>query len=178
MKKIACMVIVSLLFCAVSASAYEGDKYIGLNVTRLEYSEDGFSSDFNPIALAAKVGYQFFDYFAVEARGGAGIMDDDENFFGVDVSMKINYLVGVYGKGILNLNDQFNFYGMLGFTLTKMTVKSMGQRVSDDDAGLSFGLGMDAELMNQVYIGLECMNYFMKTDSDTIAIAIGITKNF
>lgn len=178
MKKFACLISFCLLFSAGQVFAEGGDNYIGLNITRGQYSEDYIDEDFNPIALVAKTGYLFNDYFAVEARLGVGVVDDEQDIYGYDVSVKLKYLMGIYGKGILNLNEQFDVYAMLGFTKAEMEAELEGYSDSSDDSDLSFGIGVDYKLSNQLYLDFEYMSYMSKSDFDASAIAIGITKNF
>lgn len=178
MKKILGAIIVILVCSSINADANEGSKYFGVNITRGEYSEDGISEDFNPVAVIGKLGYCVHKNFAVEGRLGIGLMDDDKDINGYDVSLELDSLIGVYGKGFLDVNEKIQIYGLIGLTRAEGTVEASGYSESDDDTGLSFGIGIDFDLSNKTYIGLEYMSYLSKSDFDLSAIAIGVTKYF
>jgi opacity protein-like surface antigen len=178
MKKILTLIVLCVLVSSINASANEGSKYFGINLSRGEYSEDGISEDFNPLAIIGKFGYCVHKNFAIEGRLGIGLTDDEKEVYGYDVSLELDSLIGFYGKGILDLNERIQAYGLIGLTRAEGTVEASGYSESDDDTGLSYGIGIDFELSNKIYVGLEYVSYLSKSDFDLAAFSVGITKYF
>lgn len=67
---------------------------------------------------------------------------------------------------------------MLGITRAEGTAKVSGHSNSDDETDLSYGIGIDFNVSNHIYIGLEYMSYLSKSDFDLNSIALGVTKYF
>lgn len=130
------------------------------------------------MAIIGKLGYCVHKNFAIEGRLGIGLKDDENEVYGYDVSLELDNLFGFYGKGILDINDKIQCYGLIGFTRAEGTVEASGYSDSDDDTDLSFGIGIDFGVSSQIYIGLEYMSYLSKSDFDLNAIAVGVTKYF
>lgn len=177
MKKVLCIVALCVAFSSINAVANEGS-YFGINISRVEYSEDGISEDFNPLAIIGKFGYCLHKNFAIEGRLGIGLTDDEKEVYGYDASLELDYLIGFYGKGFLDLNEKIQAYGLIGLTRAEGTAEVSGYSNTDDDTDLSYGVGIDFELSNRIYIGLEYVSYLSKSDFDLNTIALGVTKYF
>lgn len=178
MKKILVLIVLCVVFSGVNAFSNQGSNYFGINLSRCDYSYDGMSGDFNPLAVIGKLGYCFHRNFAVEGRLGLGLTEDENDAYGHDVSMELDNLIGIYCKGFFDIDKKIQVYGLIGLTRAEGTVEGPGFSDSDDDNDLSYGIGIDFKIAYKLYIGLEYMNYLSKSDYDLDAIAVGVTKYF
>ena len=160
------LILFSFLFTSVANA--QDDTYGGIQFAMGTYSEDGFP-DTNPNAIVGRFGKRIEDDFFIEGRFGFGIGDDTVNYLGVDVSIEIDTLIGVYAVKQIETGNNSSVYGILGFTQGELTASALGVSVSDDDNGLSFGVG--ATFSN---INIEFMQYMNKSDFDISAISVGI----
>lgn len=159
----------------VFAGQVVGSKYAGLQYAISDYSEDGLSAEPNPTALVGRLGVNLTDIFSIEGRLGLGLQDDTVNIFGTDVTMEIDSLIGVYGAGHIYLNKNSSVYGLLGLTRAEATISSPGfTSQSDDETGLSFGVGADIGIGNGVALNIEYVQYLNKSDFDFSALAFGV----
>ena len=160
-----------------------GTKYAGVQYAIATYSEDGFSEELNPTALVGLLGANISDNFSIEGRLGLGLQDDTVNVAGIaDVSLEIDSLIGVYGVGHINLNESSSVYGLLGLSRVEGTVSlpdfpEFGSE-SDDDTGLSYGIGADIGIGNNVALNIEYVQYLNKSDFDISAFAFGVKFGF
>jgi outer membrane immunogenic protein len=152
---------------AIAAS--KGDTYTGFQYALGTYSEDGFP-DTNPNAIVGRFGKYLKDDFSIEGRLGVGVGDDSATVSGIDVSIEIDTVFGVYGLKHVDIGNASSIYGALGFTRGELTASAPGISVSDDDSGLSFGVGVNFNNIN-----IEFMQYLNKSDFDVSAISFGIT---
>jgi len=169
------------IVCATSASVVAdntGKTYFGAQYAIGSYNEDGFE-EVNPTALVGRFGKFFNDNFALEGRLGIGLQDDSIDILGTDVSLEIDTLFGVYGVGHFNLNETSSVYGLIGFTRAEATVSAPGfTSESDDESGLSFGVGADIGIGNNVALNIEYTQYLNKSDFDFSAIGLGAVFSF
>lgn len=168
-----------LTIATSSAVADNTDKtYFGVQYAIGTYSEDGFD-DINPTALVGRFGKYFNDNFALEGRLGIGVQDDSINIFGTDVSLEIDTMLGIYGIGHLNLNETSSVYGLVGLTRAEATVSIPGfGSESNDDTGLSFGVGANIGVSNTVALNVEYTQYLNKSDFDFSALSFGAVFSF
>lgn len=106
-----------------------------------------------------------------------GIVDDTQNIGGYDVSLELNSMFGLYGKGMLPLNENVTVYGLLGLTWAEGTASSGGYSFSSDDTDLSFGVGFDFEVAKKIHIELEYMKYLSKSDFDLAGASLGLAMH-
>lgn len=130
----------------VPAIAVADGGYFGSTFTYATYSESGV--ELNPMTVAFRGGKDFNDHFALEGRAGFGIADDNLDLvvggqvFTLDVGIK--HYFSVYGKGMLPVNEQLSFYGLLGYSHGKLEVSIPGVgSASETDGGLSYGVGAE-----------------------------------
>ncbi len=174
-KIIVAAIAVALSSSAVFAGQIVGSKYAGIQYAISTYSEDGISEEPNPTALIGRLGVNVTDVFSVEGRLGLGLQDDTVNVFGTDVTMEIDSLIGIYGVGHININRTSSLYGLLGLTRAEATLSAPGFiSESNDETGLSFGVGADIGIGNNVALNIEYVQYLNKSDFDFSAIAFGV----
>ena len=158
----------------------EGDSYGGIQYGLGTYSEDGFD-DANPNALVGRYGKFVNDNFAIEGRIGFGVGDDSVNDPTVgDIAIEIDSLLGVYGVGHVAINDSSSVYGLLGFSRGELTATAtdFGISISDDDTGLSFGVGSNIGLSDTLALNIEYTQYLSESTYDFTAIGLGVVFSF
>ena len=154
-----------------------GDTYGGIQYALSTYNEDGFD-EVKPTALVGRFGKYINNNFAIEGRLGFGLQDDSINFLGIDVTLDIDTLIGVYGLGYVNINDSSSVYGLIGFTRAEATASALGISVSSDESGLSFGVGSDLGIGNNVSLNIEYIQYLNKSNFDFRSLGLGIIFGF
>lgn len=165
MKKTALIMSLVFYYSSFSLSASEGKTYVGIQYSQLNYDDEDFAEEAEPTALIGRYGYFFNDNFSVESRLGFGLGDDTLDF-GVDVDIEVDNIYGLYGLYHLGNND-VSFYGVLGLSKGELTGKGSGISESDDESGLSYGMGVDIKSFN--------IEYMMYLDEDTFeASALGL----
>lgn len=179
MKKVFCKMLVVALTLSTFSLAYAQDGlYVGANISQINYKEDGIST-IKPIALSLKLGNQFTKNFALEARIGTGISDDSLDVFGTSVKVEVDSFYGIYGKGILPLNDNFSVYGLAGYTKGELTASAPGVgSFSESDSDFSFGVGCDYFFAENVAFNFEYARLFSGSDYTVNAPSMGITLKF
>jgi len=179
MKKLAAIpaLVICLLF-GTTLHAETGEAYAGFQYASGSYSEAA-SQALNPTLLMGRLGKYINDWFSLEGRVGAGIEDDSLNFPGTDISLNIDSVIGVYGLGHIDLNQVASVYGLLGVTRAEATVSSPGLIPnSEDEAGLSFGVGADLDIGNRISMNIEYLQYLNKSNFDFSAIGVGFIFGF
>jgi len=186
----------SLLAFSAAATA-EADKtgrgYVGAGYTMLTVSPEG-GPDLDLSALGVRGGYYFNKYFSVEGRLAFGVGDDSVSEvidigFGPEtatLTFDLDYSLGVYAVGHIPLTEQFQLYGLVGFTKHEITVDasipSLGSdSESFDDNDLSFGVGAEFDMTKNLSLGVEYVSYFTDGDIDGLKYdtdGLGITVNY
>lgn len=185
MKRIAtaCLATLPLLFLAPSiASANDkGTSYAGVQYATIGYDESGFD-EFNPTGLVGRFGHFVADNFAVEGRIGFGLAEDSQTISGIDVSLEVDNLFGVYGVGYLPFNDKVSGYALLGFTTASMTAKATdginSASASADDDGLSFGIGGQFDVTDKASLNIEYTQYLDGSNYKADAFSFGANFKF
>jgi opacity protein-like surface antigen len=165
---------------------YGGIQYASLDAT---ISVDGTTipEDFSPTALIGRVGSNINQNFSIEGRLGLGLSDDTITATdGVDtasLSVELDTLIGVYGIGHIMLNETSSVYGLIGFskldgTITASLTNFGSASISEDESGLSYGIGADIGVGNNVALNLEYVQYLNKSDFDVSALAAGVKFGF
>ena len=195
-------ILLGCALAALSANAMAADKtgrgYVGAGYTMLDVSPE-VGSSYDLSALGVRGGYYFNKYFSVEGRLAFGVGDDTQHLgtvidpvlgpVSVDETVELDYSIGVYAVGHIPLTEQFQLYGLVGFTQHEITVKDCGTALGTtlcfsegyDDSDLSFGVGAEFDMTNNLSLGVEYVSYFSdgevngaKYDSD----GLGITLNY
>lgn len=159
-----------------AATAAE-DIYLGANVVRGTYSEDGLD-DVNPTLVSIRLGRQINKNVAFEARVGVSAGDDSVTTSGIPVQVEIDNFFGVYARGILPVTSTVSLYGLLGYTHGKVTASAFGLSASTNDDDVSYGVGADFYLSKNVAINLEWARLFSGTGYDVSGIGAGASYKF
>ena len=180
---------------AVAAADKTGRSYVGVGYTMLTVSPEG-GPDLDLGALGVRGGYFFNKYFSVEGRLAFGVADDSISET-VDVgsgpetatlTLDLDYSLGVYAVGHIPLTEQFQLYGLAGFTKHEVTLEACAASVgcdseSFDDSDFSYGVGAEYDMTKNLSLALEYTVYFSDGDIDglkydTDGIGIALNYNF
>ena len=156
--------------------------YLGLQYGYSFYSEDVDSvPDYDLGAIVGRFGAFATANLAIEGRVGVGIQDDTQTVGGVDVTLELETLYGMYGVGHLNFGTNSSVYAVLGFTRVDgkaSAASAPGPSLSDEDSDMSYGVGADIGLSKHIAVNIEYMSYYSKGTTDISAAAIGLVFGF
>lgn len=179
MNKYLFALIIPILFSTQTFAQRANSTYGGIQYAMVTYDEDGFQ-DVEPSALVGRFGKFINDNVSIEGRFGFGLQDDTVTVFdpflgNVDIDFEVDNLIGVYA--VLHSSSQgandVSFYGVLGYSQAELEGTAFGITVSEDDSGLSYGLGAQISGFN-----IEYMNYISEDDYDATAISFGYVAEF
>ena len=183
-------ILLGCALAALSANAVAADKtgkgYVGVGYSMMTVSPE-LLGDYDLSALGVRGGYFFNKYFSVEGRLAFGIGDDSKTYTdGIDfvtLKLELDNSIGVYALGHIPVSDQFELYGLIGFTQVEVTGSASGTLGSGSDSysdsDLSFGVGAEFNMTPALSLGLEYTSYitdgeieFLKYDADAINFAV------
>lgn len=162
--------------CAASAA----EMYAGGGIAVLDSDEVTFN------AVYGRFGAFFNENISAEARLGLGVGDDtvDGEKFELD-----NYY-GVYVRGGIPATEIFYPYAILGFTKGKWSSSYsysevfLGEEItiSGSDSGsesdLSYGVGADFAVTENLKINAEYMSYMDKDAAELTGFTVGVAFSF
>ena len=161
--------------------ANPGVPYIGLDAFLWELDVDDVP-EAEATGLRVRGGVEINPYLAFEvhlASGGSDRVRISEPGFGsFDVDIELDYLAGAFLRGQIPLSERFRLYGLAGYSKAKFTMKGLGGSVSDDDTGLSLGLGGQFLATEQVFLSADYVLYLNKSDYDFGALSLGAGYRF
>ena len=166
-----------LMMTSMAVKSDEGVSYGGIGYHLGTYEETGLPSA-SPTGLELKFGTYVSDRAAFEGRLVMGMGDDSINISGFDVDIELDRAISLFLKGDLPLSSTANLYGLIGFTKGKITASVPGFSFSVDDSGLSYGVGAEAELSNDVYVSGEYVFYLSEDTYDYSGFNLGLKKLF
>jgi opacity protein-like surface antigen len=175
---------VALMTTAAFASAQGNapQAYVGGNYVFVTYEDDGFAEDIDLGALVAKVGTKINPYFSAELRAGFGVADETATVDDFSGKIEIDYLVGGYGVlGIPNETPVYP-YVVLGFTKGELTASVTGPggsaSASASESDISYGIGANFDINNNIQMNAEYMNYIDKDGAEISGISVGASYLF
>ena len=182
------LVLSSVLVTSLVSSSFafaEGPKkggYMGLNYSAAPLDIDGIDDELDLGALVAKAGAQITPYVAAEFRAGFGVQDDELTAGVVSFKSELDYLVGAYMLlGLPNSSPVYP-YAVVGASKAEFTFElSDGFSTlsgSDSETGLSYGVGANIEISDEVLINGEYIQYFDEEDFELSGINVGATFRF
>jgi len=175
-----------MLFSKIAMADPLNQYYLGVQYAVVDYNEQGFSKSFSPSLLVGRFGKKINSNFSVEARMGLGVQDDTKflpelGVSGLDASLELDSMVGLYATGHINFTESSSIYGVLGISRINGSAKvpqfpaSKSSRCNNDG---SYGIGADIGLGDNVALNIEYMQYLDKSDFDLGAIAVGVVLDF
>ncbi len=157
-----------------SVSATGNGRTISLDDTSLNYT-----------ALVGRLGVQFHENLSVEARLGLGIGDDTldadvtrgSSTSTLSIDAKIDNFYGGYFRVGMPV-EQFYPYVLAGWTEVDFELETGGATASSGESDVSYGIGTDIRVSNNISANLEWANYYDKGDSKISGFLIGIVTSF
>jgi len=121
-------------------------------------------------------GYEFNEYFGLEARGIRTFLDEGP-FGGAPLQH-----VGLYVKPQYPISERINAYALLGYGYTENLGNGARLDYFDNDSGFSAGLGLEYDLSDQGRgwsLFLDYQRLLIKSDvPDLDAISFGLRYDF
>ena len=153
----------SISALAMSAQAQDSGAYVNLGVQTLE---------FDTYNILGRVGYNFNEYFGVEAEGSIGIFGEEED--GIEIDSP--YSLGGFAVAQFPLTQKFDIFGRVGYSIVNLEVgvEDFGE-VDENVDGVGFGGGIEYSFndSNGVRLG-----YTYQTLSDFDDIEVGNASVF
>lgn len=175
-----------MLVTGTGIAGPEDKSYFGIQYGIGEYSEKNISKNFKPTALIGRFGYYFHPNFSLEGRLGYGLQDDTQFLpefgpSGLDAKFKLDSIIGVYAVGHISPSEYLSFYGVLGVSRIEATASIPAfpaANSTDEETGISYGLGADIFIYKRVTFNIEYMKYLDKTKLDLGMIGVGASARF
>ncbi len=167
-----------LIMLVASASSQASDAQAGpyLGIDGSAFSLDGSSDDdLDPRGVRLRLGLPISRVFDVEAHFGFGTEDDIAAFDEIDVVFS-----SVFLKAHAPLGARTTAYAMAGLTALELT-ETIGRReFTDEDAGISFGFGLETVLSRRVDLSADYVFYSQDVGifEDLSAISLGLKLYF
>jgi opacity protein-like surface antigen len=164
----------------------ENKFYAGLQYGVGEYSESNVSEDFDTSVAMGRFGYDINSSFSIEGRLGTSLEDDSQFLLeqcacGSDVTLEIDAIMGIYGKGRYDLSEWFSVYGMLGASRVEATVSLADFPDADNtesESTISYGVGVDIGFARRWAFNVEYLRYLDGDDFDLDIASAGVTFAF
>ncbi|MDA3869240.1 MAG: porin family protein [Gammaproteobacteria bacterium] len=173
-----------LLFTLPTIAQPYGNYYAGAQYAQSDYNEEGISANFEPAMVVGRFGKSFNPHVAVEARLGLGL-DEESQFIpelgpaGIDRTLALNSLIGIYLTGHLNLTESSSVYAITGTSRAEasaMAFPAASSTVAEGD--FSYGVGANIGILNNIALNIEYMQYLDANHFDLSAIAVGVLVRF
>lgn len=138
----------------VSAPAFAQGLYADVGYSFI--SVDVEDEDVDLGAVSGHIGYNFSEWFALEAEGAIGVEDEEVSAGGFTASAGLDYIVGGYAKGQVPLGEAINLYARVGLVQAQVEaeVSGPGFSGSDSDSESGVGYGAGAEFFITPAIGI------------------------
>ena len=93
--------------------------------------------------LMIRGGYEFNEYFGIEARGIRTFWDEGENG-----GERLQH-VGLFAKPMYPVSEHVNVYALAGYGWTKTITGGNGNLPTIDESGFSWGVGLEYDLSDR-----------------------------
>lgn len=184
------------------ANAQNSGLYLEGGYQYLDIKPDRADSGVDTNGIAARLGWQFNEFFSLESELATGITDGrfdfnvDEDEFNFDDNndgdlsdviaasgdLGLNYLVGIYGKANLPLTERLNAFARAGWAYVDIdaavnTPGGLDIRVEDSADGPAFGAGLSYDLTDNFYLKGD-YTYYSFDSTDTSGVMLGVGYKF
>jgi outer membrane immunogenic protein len=141
-----------------TAMAQDTGAYVGLGVDAVEF--DSYN-------LSAKVGYNFSEFFGVEAQGGFGVIDDEVDLGGGQTAdIGIDTYISGFLTGTFPASEQFDLIGRVGYYYANAEASAGNLSVSEDIDGFAAGLGGQFNFGTDYKSGIRAEYTYLDGDGD------------
>ena len=172
----ACML---ALLAPLHARAQEIHPYTGAGIGVAMFDLGAGIGTKNAFAGFGRLGLDLGDYAGAEFRFGS-TSQVSFTYLGLNGQAGLDYFVSYLGKLQLPVSENVRIYGLAGGTTAKASVSIaipgtiLSLSTSGTNSSFSFGGGLDFELQNRWWGGVEVMRYA----SDTLGISANIRGLF
>lgn len=160
-----------------SQTVRTGGLYAGIGWATI-WADDGMGDTAVLGAIQARVGYDFSQYFAIEAEAAIGVLPQEYEFSGFDVDLNLDREVGVFAVARAPVSPDFALYARVGFARTTVSASAGGYSFSEGDSGLAYGLGLDWRASPTFGSRFEIANYTFGAGGDAFAFQTSIMGYF
>ena len=129
---------------AASAHAQDSGVYINAGVQTISFDSAVDDDNSTSVNLLARLGYNFGEYFGVEAEGSINIAPQDIEFNGVDLEEKVSNQFGGYLVGRYPVADQFDIFARAGYYSAKVRLSAEGNGVDESESATANGFAIGA----------------------------------
>lgn len=174
--------------------------YLQGGYSYLDIQPDGAESGVDTNAITARAGYQFNNFFSLEADVTSGIDDGefdynvDEDDFDLDDNndgdfndlisasgdVGLNYLVGVYGRASMPVSEKVDIFARAGYAFVDLDaeIQTPGgtpiTTIEDSEDGAALGAGLNLDLTESWELRGDYTWYgFGDTDTHAAMISAG-----
>lgn len=151
--------------------------YGGIVFSQITYDQTGASSA-SLTNVGGVLGTVVSPHFAVEARAGLGLNDDQINVGPTTLTVDLNSYFSGYLKGILPLAPRFGIYGLAGFTIGKFSGNSGAVYLNKWESDFSYGAGVEVGLAPTMSLGVEWLRMFEGSGYNLDAVSVGLNFRF
>jgi opacity protein-like surface antigen len=152
--------------------------YGGVGISWLGIEGPG-GADGDGIGLRGKLGYTFSPLLAAEAHLGFGVTDGSDTFMvngtPTSIDLGVDNWIGIYARGQYPVVQNLNVYGLLGLARVSLDFAPYSE---DNETDLSWGLGADYSLGEQLGVHVEWTSLLDKSDADISAFTVGANYRF
>jgi opacity protein-like surface antigen len=152
----------------LAAGAQAQSVYGEVGYTGLDYKAPGLKV--SPAMVRGVVGYEFSPSVAME--GMVGLNGGSDSAAGT--TLRLNNVIGVFGKVQAPVTDALKVYGRLGVARTSL--KANG--VSDSDTGVAYGAGVTYDLSKTTYLNADYTKYLDRDDQKLEGVTVGVGFRF
>lgn len=170
-----------VLLLLLPAAAFGQDAtYVGVSWFQWTYDED-FAEEASASTLRFSVGTDLNPNLGLETQFATG--GSDTVFVSVPGAGSGNVEVELDNSISLMLRPQtsgeeFRAYGLVGFSMGQITATGPGGSFSDDDSGLSYGIGIESTVNESTWLTVDYVNY-LRDDAYTFdALSVGVRARF
>ncbi|WOI54666.1 porin family protein [Parvularcula sp. LCG005] len=120
--------------------------------------------DFDAVNLRA--GYDFNDYFGVEAETLIGVGEEDFSIGAVSGDAELNYSFGAYGKAQYPVTDQFSVFARAGWVTSEVEADIAGLAIDESEDGLAYGAGAEYRFTDKHGVRADYTRYDFDDDAE------------
>ncbi|MDY6828583.1 MAG: porin family protein [Pseudomonadota bacterium] len=150
--------------------------YYGLQLGQASVEATGLDDSYS--FTSGRAGFQFHPNLGVEARVGVGL-DNEETMVGaVRGESEVDQIYSLYGVATYPANERLDLYALVGMTEAGVTVRAGGVSMSEDESGLSYGVGAAVALTPNIDITAEYLNLLDEDAIEAQGVTLGLQFHY